>query len=192
MALQKTEFVGERGLYLAGTHQPSFSTCSIVHDGSCGFHPHVQATQHAWTCIISSSTGDLFLLEEVWMQPSNCICSCLTAVKHCRNACLLKESIQPAKASGGISTCRFCFWVTKRTSQQQICPTIQLFKCFPIQTWQEGPNRQSITLFGRYLLHHSSSTSGAWDQFTLVQKSRWCDLHQVKLRPETDQQLQGG
>jgi hypothetical protein len=24
------------------------------------------------------------------------------------------------------------------------------------------------------------------------EKSRWCDLHQVKLRPETDQQLQGG
>ncbi len=127
MALQKTEFVGERGLCLAGTHRPSFSTCSIVHDGSCGFHPHIQATQHAWTCFISSATGDLFLLEEVWMQPSNCICSCLTAVKYCSNACLLKESIQPVKASQGISTCRFCFWVIRRTSQQPICPKLQLF-----------------------------------------------------------------
>jgi len=166
MALQKTEFVGER--FVSGRDSwPSFSTWSIVHDGSCGFHPHIQATQHAWTCIISSATGDLFLLEEVCMQPSNCICSCLTAVKYCSNACLLKESIQPAKASGGISTCRFRFWVIRRTSQQPICPRIQLFKCFPIQqkrqTWQEGPNRQSITLFGRYLLHHSSSTSRAWD-----------------------------
>ncbi len=133
MALQKTDFVGERGLCLAGTHRPSFSTCSIVHDGLCGFHPHIQATQHAWTCIISSATGDLFLLEEVRMQPSNCIRSCLTAVKYCSNACLLKESIQPVKASGGISTCRFRFWVIRRTSQQPICPRIQLFKCFPIQ-----------------------------------------------------------
>lgn len=138
-----------RGLCLAGTHQPSFSTCSLVHDGSCGFHPHIQATQHAWPCIISSATGDLFLLEEVWMQPSNCICSCLTAVKYCSNAYLLKESIQPAKASGGISTCRFRFWVIRRTSWQPICPRIQLFKCFPIH------KKANLTRRTQQTIHHT-------------------------------------